>query len=728
MVFRKKKARSKGRPRPFLVAFIFVTSFVLVVAGAGALWIAFTPTPDIATFSNREVTQSTKIYDRTGKILLYDYGRDVKRSVVPLSAISPYIQKATIAIEDSSFYSHGGVRFSSILRAMFTDLLGGSFAQGGSTITQQVVKNALLTNQKSISRKVHEWILSIKLEQRYSKDQILQAYLNEMPYGGTLYGVQAASEAFFGKSAENVDLAQAAYLAALLQAPSLYSPYGNNRAALDDRKNLVLSRMKDLGFIDQSQYTQAQQEQVVFAPQQSGSIIAPHFVFYILNQLTQQYGPDVLQQGLRVITTLDVNLQNKMQSIVTNYAKNNQKNFNAANEAAVAIDPKTGQILAMIGSPNYFDASINGSYNDTLALRQPGSTFKPFEYAAALEKGFTRDTTVFDLPTQFSTACSPTDNTNDTPPCYAPVNFDNKFRGPMTFTTALAQSINIPAVKVLYLTGIQPVIDLATAAGITTIHNSSRYGLSFALGAADVRLLDMVDAYGTFANDGVHNPTTGILEVDDASGNVLGQYQPQPVQVMPPKIARDISAMLSNNAARYPEYPPVNPLNFPGYDVAVKTGTTDNFRDAWTIGYSPSIVIGAWAGNNNNSPMVKEIAGYIIAPMWHEMMQYALEQYPKSYFGEPTPIPQSLPAVLRGQYVIPQPDGSVGVHSLLYWINKDNPLGPQPVDPSQDPQYSYWEYPVSVWAQSHATQISQKTNSLLETMVTASTTPTRPAS
>ena len=704
----KKREKRRGRPRPFLVSFIIVVSFILVLIGAGALWIALTPTPDIATFSNREVSQSTKIYDRTGKVLLYDYGKDMRRSAVPLSDISPYIQKAAIAIEDSSFYTHGGVRFSSILRAMITDILGGSFSQGGSTITQQVVKNTLLTNQKSIVRKVHEWILSIKLEQKYSKDQILQAYLNEMPFGGTLYGVQAASEAFFGKSAQDVDLAQAAYLAALLRAPTFYSPYGNNKQALNDRKNLVLSRMKELGFITNAQYIQAKNEKVTFQPRKSNSIIAPHFVFYIINQLEQKYGPQALQSGLRVITTLNVNLQNKMQSVVTNYAKNNQKKFGASNEAAVAIDPKTGQILAMVGSPNYFDAKIDGSYNDTVALRQPGSTFKPFVYAAALEKGFTPDTVVFDLPTQFSTACSPTNNTDNTPPCYSPVNFDNRFRGPMAFTTALAQSINVPAVKVLYLAGIQNVINLANAAGVTTIHDSSRYGLSFALGAADVRLLDMTDAYGTFAQNGVHNPVTGILAVYDSKGNVLEQYQPQPVQVMPPTIAREISSMLSNNAARYPEYPPINPLHFPGYDVAVKTGTTDDFRDAWTIGYTPDIVIGAWAGNNNNTPMVKKIAGYIVAPMWHEMMQYALTLYPKSYFGEPPPIPHTVSPALRGFYVGVQKNGTIGAHSLLYWVTRDNPQGPPPTDPAQDPQYTHWEYPVSVWAASHRGEIEKQ--------------------
>ncbi len=704
------KHQKAGKPRPLFVLFLILVSLFFLLAGAIVLWASFTPVPDITSFTNRQVVQSTKLYDRTGKILLYDYGRDVKRSVIPLSSISPNIQKAVIAIEDASFYSHGGIRISSILRAMFVDLFGGSFTQGGSTITQQVVKNTILTDKKSIPRKIHEWVLAIKLEQKYSKDQILNTYLNDMPFGGTLYGVGAASEAFFHKNAGDVDIAQAAYLAALLQAPTYYSPYGQHVKELEQRKNLVLQRMKDVGSITQEQYTKALNEKVVFYPIKNSGIIAPHFVFYVLGNLKNKYGQQALQSGLKVITTLNVPLQEKMQSIISTYAKENIKNFGAKNAAAVAIDPSTGQILAMVGSPDYFNIKNDGNFNDTTALRQPGSTFKPFVYAIALEKGFTRNTVIFDLPTQFSTLCKPQDNHNNKPPCYAPVNFDNRYRGPMTFTTALAQSINIPAVKVLYLDGIQPVIDLVRAAGLTTIQASKKYGLSFALGAADVRLLDMVDAYGTFATGGIHNKTASVLSVTKSGGSVLEQYTYSPERIMPALVANDISTMLSNNSARYPEYPPVNPLNFPGYDVAVKTGTTNNFRDAWTLGYTPSIVIGAWVGNNDNAPMVKKIAGYIVTPMWHKIMQYALSTYPKKYFGEPTLIPKNVSPVLRGIYGVPSATGRDETHSLLYWVSKDNPRGPQPIDPSLDPQYKYWEYSVTRWVKNNT--VSSSTNSI----------------
>jgi penicillin-binding protein 1C len=685
-----------------------IIASVLVIFGIGLIGIGgillavtLTPVPDISSFANRQVDQSTKIYDRTGQVLLYDYNRDAKRDVVPLANISPNAIQATIAIEDSSFYEHGGVRFTSIIRAIIVDAFGGALAQGGSTITQQVVKNTLLTNEKSVIRKIHEWVLAIKLEQIYSKDQILEAYLNNVPYGGTLYGIEAASETYFGIPATDLTVAESAYLAAMVQAPSYYSPYGLHRALLDSRKDLVIDRMHTLGFISDTAYTNAKAEKVDFAPTGHNSIIAPHFVFYILNELETMYGPQVLTSGLKVTTTLDADLQVKSESIVNSYALANAKKFNASNASLIAIDPPTGQILAMVGSRDFFDTTIDGQYNATLALRQPGSTMKPFIYSLALMNGYTRDTVVFDTPTQFSTSCQPSDTTNSTSPCYAPSNFDNIFRGPMTFETALAQSINIPAIKVLYLVGVTNAINLAKSFGLTTLGDAAQYGLTIVLGGGEVRLLDLTGAYAAFANDGVKNTPTGLLEVKDSQGTVLASYTPQPSQVIPTNIARDMSAMLSDAPARLPEYALDSPLSFPGYDVAVKTGTTDNTKDAWVIGYTPSIAIGVWAGNNDNTPMVKSIAGFIAAPMWHEAMAYALSKYPKTYFGEPDPIPSSVPPMLQGNWRIPDASGNVVPHSLLYWTDKNNPQGPRPTNPAQDPQFAYWEYGISAWYASH---------------------------
>jgi 1A family penicillin-binding protein len=683
-------------------------TFALIVLGLGFLFaggtliaIAIIPTPDISSFTNRQVDQSTKIYDRTGQVLLYDYNRDARRDIVQLSDISPNAIQATIAIEDSSFYEHGGIRLTSIIRAIFVDAIGGSLSEGGSTITQQVVKNTLLTNEKSFTRKIHEWVLAIKLEQIYSKDQILEAYLNNIPFGGTIYGIEAASEVYFGVSAKDLSLAQSAYLAAMIQAPTYFSPYGANRSALDARKNLVLSRMHTLGFINDSEYASAKAENVSFAPAGQNNIIAPHFVFYILDQLEQKYGEQALVSGLKVTTTLDADLEVRAESIVNQYALQNEKNFKASNASLVAVDPSTGQILAMVGSRNFFDTAIDGQYNATLALRQPGSTMKPFIYSLALMNGYTRDTVVFDVPTQFSTECSPSAINNNTPPCYAPSDFDNTFRGPMTFETAIAQSINIPAIKVLYLVGIQNAINLAKSFGLTTLGDPNQYGLTLVLGGGEVRLLDLVGAYSVFANDGVKNTPTGILEVDDSQNNVLEKYTPQPSTVIPTNIARDMSAMLSDAPARVPEYALNSPLSFPSYDVAVKTGTTDDTRDAWVIGYTPSIALGVWAGNNDDTPMVKSIAGFIAAPMWHDAMAYALSKYPKTYFGQADPIPNSVPPMLQGNWQIPDKNGNVVPHDLLYWTDKNNPQGPPPADPAQDPQFSYWEYGLSAFYTSH---------------------------
>lgn len=684
------------------IASILVLFGIACLAVGGVLVaVTITPVPDIGSFANRQVDQSTKIFDRTGQVLLYDYNRDAKRDVVLLTDISPNTINATIAIEDSSFYEHGGIRFTSIIRAMIVDAFGGALSQGGSTITQQVVKNELLTNQKSIIRKIHEWVLAIKLEQIYSKEKILETYLNNIPYGGTLYGVEAASEAYFGIPAKDMSLAQAAYLAAMIQAPSYYSPYGAHLTELEARKNLVLERMHALGFIEDAAYAKALAEKVSFAPAGQNSIIAPHFVFYILDQLEQKYGANALVSGLKVTTTLDADLEAKAEAIVNQYALANEKNFNASNASLVAIDPPTGQILAMVGSRNFFDTAIDGQYNAALASRQPGSTMKPFIYSLALMNGYTRDTVVFDVPTQFSTACSPSDTANNTPPCYAPVDFDNTFRGPMTFETALAQSINVPAIKVLYLVGIQNAINLAKSFGLTTLGDPNQYGLTLVLGGGEVRLLDLTGAYAAFANDGVKNTPTGILEVDDAQGNVLAQYAGQPSRVLPENIARDMSAMLSDAPARVPEYPLNSPLSFPGYDVAVKTGTTNDTRDAWVIGYTPSIALGVWAGNNDDSSMVKSIAGFIAAPMWHEAMAYALSKYPRAYFGEADPIPSTVPPMLQGNWRIPDMQGNIVPHSLLYWTDKNNPRGAPPTNPSQDSQFAFWEYGVTAWYQSH---------------------------
>jgi 1A family penicillin-binding protein len=688
--------------------------------GAVVLWAAFVPIPSINNFEDRQVAQSTKIYDRTGSVVLYDVHGSVQRTSVPLSDISPYIQQATVATEDRTFYHNIGFDPSSFVRAFLADIFAHSFAQGGSTITQQVVKNALLTTNKSIARKIEEIILAIRLTRSYSKDQILNTYLNESPYGGTIYGVEEASQFFFGIPAKDVDLAQAAYIAALPQAPTYYSPYGPNRAALDARKNYILGQMLDQGYITQEQYKEASTEAVQFSNQAEANagIKAPHFVFYIINYLEQKYGSDTVENGgLRVITTLDYDMQQHTEQIVSDDAPGMMTNFNASNTGVVVIDPKTGEILSMVGSADFFNNSIDGQVNVTVANRQPGSTFKPFVYAAAFEKGYTPSTVVFDLPTQFSLACAPQDNYNNNPPCYSPVNFDGSYQGPISLRDAIAISDNVASIKVLYLAGIQNAVSTAEAMGITTLGDPSQYGLSLVLGGGGVTLLQMTGAYGVFANDGIKNEPVGVMQVTDQSGNVLEQYQPAPARVLDPQVARQVNDILSDNVARTPEFGANGPLEFDGYDVADKTGTTDNSRDAWVIGYDPNVVVGEWAGNNDNSPMVKRIAAFIVAPTWHKILAYALSKYSSTNDTFPAPAPNpnydSLPPVLKGNW---NSNPLLGVHDILYWVQRDNPTAGAPANPFSDPQASHWDYSVQQWAASQG---------LIATSTTAtSTTPT----
>jgi 1A family penicillin-binding protein len=664
--------------------FLFVGSFIL--------WATTIGLPNLENFDQRQVAQSTKIFDRTGKVILYDVYGEYKRTVIPLDQISDYSKKATIAIEDKNFYNHRGIEISSIFRAVFTNILQGNLlgGQGGSTITQQVIKNALLTKDKTISRKIKEWILAPRLEQSITKDEILEIYLNEIPYGGSVYGIEEASRRFFSKAAKDLSLAEAAYLAALPQAPTYYSPYGQNLDKLEIRKNMVLGEMKKVNSITEEEYESAKNEKVIFSKQENYGIKAPHFVMYILAKLEKEYGKDIIEEGgLKIITTLDWELQNEAESIVKKHALENKKNFNAENGSIVATDPKNGDILVMVGSRDFFDKEIDGNYNVALAERQPGSAFKPFVYAEAFNKGFRPETVVFDLPTEFSTTCS------DGGSCYNPQNYDNIFRGPMTLREALAQSVNIPAVKVLYLAGIRESLNLAKKMGIGTLTNVNQYGLTLVLGGGEVRPLDMSLAYAVFANDGVKNQQRDILKIEDNKGKVLFESKESDVtgsRVLSEQTSRLISDVLSDNVARTPAFGSNSYLNFTNQQVAVKTGTTNDYRDAWIVGYTPNISVTAWAGNNNNSSMDKKVAGFIVAPMWNEFMQFAISKRSVESFPEPASIEPEIKPILAGDWQ----EG--GVHSILYWVDKNNPLGPKPSNPYSDPQFILWEGPVDEWA------------------------------
>jgi 1A family penicillin-binding protein len=705
---------------------IFLFSCLIILVSLLFIWASTLQIPSIDTIESNRVSQSTKIYDSTGKILLYDVSQNAKRTVINFDQISQHVKDATLSIEDKSFYTEGGIKVSSYFRALLADITSLSFSQGGSTITQQVVKNTILTGDKTPTRKLKELVLSIKLDQMLSKDEIFNMYLNEIPYGGNLYGVEEASEAFFGKSASDLDIAESAYLAALPQAPSYYSPYGKNLTALEARKNLVLKEMLNDKKITQDEYNTATKEKVTFLLKSDNSIKAPHFVMYVKSYLEQKYGSDVLETGgLKVITTLNYDLEAKAEKIAKDYSVQNEKNFNGSNDAFVVIDPTTGAILTMVGSRDYFDTQIEGNFNVATAHRQPGSAFKPFVYSEAFIKGYTPDTVLFDVPTQFTASCA-VDNftTNSTTGCYSPGNYDNKFRGPMTLRDALAQSINVPSVKLMYLAGVQDSINLAESMGIQSLGDANQYGLTLVLGGGEVSLLDMTSAYGVFATEGIRNPYYSVQEIDDATGKVLEKYNPEPTQVLDAEITRKISDILSDNVARAPDYGLTSPLYFPDRDVAVKTGTTNDYKDAWILGYSPNVVVGAWVGNNDNSPMDKKIAGFIVAPMWRAFMDEVLAEFPAENFNKPQPDDSyTLKPVLRGKWQggissitqnpnfdpnVPynsiQETLSGGVHSILYWVNKDDPLGLPPATPSDDPQFSHWEYGVRLWASQNGYQ------------------------
>lgn len=671
----------------FAVSFIMLTIFIV--------WIASMELPDFDNFENRSIANSTKIYDRTGKIVLYNIHDNVKRTEVPLEEISPYIRQATVAIEDAHFYEHNGFRPVAFMRAALANVTTGSFSQGGSTITQQVVKNALLTREKTITRKLKEIILAIKLDAQVDKDTILEIYLNESPYGGTMYGVEEAALAFFGKQAKDVSLVEAAYLASLPQSPTYLSPYGTHTDALEKRKNLVLEKMYESGYITEEEKLRAQSERVSFENNPTNNGKALHFVFYIREYLEQKYGKDVVENGgLKVISTIDYDLQKEFEIRVKEGALANEAKFKAENAALVAIDPQTGQILSMVGSRDFFDKDIPGQFNIATAFRQPGSSFKPIVYAAAFLLGYTPETVVFDVPTQFSSLCDSLGNPKpgvSESACYSPENYDGFFRGPISLRSALAQSLNVPAVKLLYLTGIKNAISLAQNMGLSTINDPARYGLSLVLGGGEVTLLELTNAYGVFANNGVYHKPTGILEVKDKEGDILEKYTQQGKDVLPETVTSLISSVLSDNVARAPAYGSNSALYFGDRPVAAKTGTTNDYRDVWIVGYTPSIVIGMWAGNNDNTPIDKSVAGFVIAPLWKSIMQFALQDTPIEYFPEPLSNTAQKP-ILRGEWCTSYP-----LHEILHYVEKENPDGDYPSSPSSDPQYNLWETSLDRW-------------------------------
>lgn len=662
----------------YLFLSVIVGSFLVVVA----LVIIAKDLPQPDQIVRREGF-STKIYDRNDQ-LIYDIFQDQRRTPVMLYEIPLDLQNATVAIEDKDFFVHSGFDPKGYLRIVYY-LLFKHRLIGGSTLTQQLVKNVLLSPERTPIRKAKELILSLEIESRYSKEQILQMYLNEAPYGGTAWGVQEAAISYFNKDVKDLTLVESAILAGLPQLPTAYSPTGDNPTAYIARTQAVLRRMQEDGYITGEQETKAVEEldKVEFNAR-GGLLKAPHFVMYVKKLLEDKYGERVVEQGgLRVTTSLDLDLQEKAQSIVSEEIEK-VENLNITNGAAMVLDPKTGQILAMVGSKNYDDPDYDGKYNVATALRQPGSTIKPVTYVTALKKGYTASTMLMDVTTTF-----PGGDKKE----YTPVNYDGKEHGPMQLRYALGNSINIVAVKVLSLVGIEDMLTTAYDMGLSTLEptreNLSRFGLSLTLGGGEVKLIDMASAYSAFANGGYKVEPIAILKVTDKDGNVLEEYKPVTgKQVLTSGEAFLISNILSDNEARKMTFGENSSLKITNRQVAVKTGTTNDKRDNWTIGWTPSVVVGVWVGNNDNSAMKQVVSGVSgAAPIWRRIITEYLKTRQVEDFSVPDDVVQlevdtvsgykahnSFPQ--RSEYFIKgtEPTGEDPIHPMLKLCQGQNKL------------------------------------------------------
>lgn len=674
---------------------------VLFVFGTGAILWMSKDLPDPNKLQERTVAESTKIYDRTGTHLLYEVYQDQKRTIVPLDSISPWIVKATVAVEDKNFYEHHGIRPLSIARAAFNNLIGRRAGSGGaSTLTQQLIKITFVGNEHSLIRKIKEAVLAIRLERKYTKDQILQLYLNEVPYGSTNYGVEAAAETYFHKSAKDVTLAEAATLAAMINRPSYYL---SNRDALRTRRDVVLRLMSEQGYISTTQKIEAQNE----APRMfAGANLkdAPHFVLYVKQLLADQFGETAIDTGgLKIITTLDYDKQKLAEKIISEQGAKFASSSDANNAALVSIDPRTGQILALVGSRDYFNDDIDGQYDvAVLGKRQPGSSFKPFVYTLAFEKGYTPETVVYDVKTNFDLRTGST---------YVPKNYDGKEHGLVSFRSALQGSLNIPAVKALYLVGPTTTIEFAKGFGYTTFGDSNQYGLSLVLGGAEVNLLEHTNAYATLGDEGVFHAPVAILKVTDVTGNVLSEWKKNDgTPAVSPEVAATITNVLSDDASRAYIFGAHGNLTLPNRPVAAKTGTTNDNKDAWTLGYVPSLATGVWVGNTTPKPM-KSGGNALAGLIWNQFMKAALASTTVEQFPTP-PANDADKPVLRGAtggivMNINKLNGRIATsstpdtliekrvflppHDILHYVNRNDPRGPVPEHPDQDEQYVNWE-------------------------------------
>ena len=687
----------------FISSIIIVIIICFLALVGSVLWISRDlPTP--GKLISADNNQTTKIYDRNG-VLLYSFYLNENRTYVSLSQIPKYVQEGTIAIEDKNFYGNPGFSITGMARAVRNMLLGYG-VQGGSTITQELIKNVLLTPQQTVQRKVKELILAIEVTQKYSKDQILEMYLNDIGYGGPAVGVEAAAQEYFGKHAKDLDLAQSAFLAGLPQSPTYYSPFGGNTYYIG-RTQGVLSQMQQDGYITQQQENQASQEIATYKfSTHDLSLKAPHFVMYVKSQLVKMLGEQAVESGgLQVTTTLNYSIEKQAEDIVRTEVAG-LKEDHVTNGAAVVRDPTTGEILAMVGSVNYFDNANDGSFNAALAERQPGSSLKPIMYSVAFEKGYTPATMVMDVTTDFQE--------NAQTPAYQPVDYEGTYAGPVQLRFALGNSLNIPAVKMLAKVGIKPVMQQAYTMGIAnwqpTPQTLSQVGLSLILGGRETNLLDETTAYGVFATGGMRHDPVSILKVTDPTGKVLYQYhQTSGKKVLSEDISFLISHILLDNNARTMAFGPNSWLVVPGHTVSVKTGTTDNKRDNWAVGYTPNYVVGVWVGNNNNTPMNPAIASGETgaSPIWNKIMSSVLKGKPDESLKKPDNVIALQVDALFGGLPVPgqptrseyfikgteptkvSPDYEINNGKLYYNVKEDDPVSKDGIN--------RWQLGIDAW-------------------------------
>lgn len=717
-----------------LLMFIFFGFITAIILTIGIFAYFAKDLPDPNKVNKRIVAESTKIYDRTGTHILYEIHGEEKRTLIPFEDMPQSIRWATIASEDQDFYSHHGIKLSSIIRAVLKDISNRGAAQGGSTITQQFVKNSILTSEKTLTRKIKEVILSLEIEQKFSKDEILRMYLNEIPYGSNAYGIESAAQTFFGKNAKDLDYDEAALLAVLPRATTFFSPFGSHTDRLKVNQEGVLDKMGNLGYLSKEKVEEYKKVDVLAKiTVKKENIQAPHFVMYVKDYLEEKYGTQEMEEGgMKIYTTLDWEKQQIAEKAVKEGVEKNKNSWNAGNAALVAIDPKTGQILSMVGSMDYFESpqpegctvgkncKFEGQVNVAIRDRQPGSSFKPYVYLTAFSKGYFPETILYDVETDFNKGSE--DN-------YIPQNYDGQFRGPLMMKEALGMSLNVPAVKTLYLAGVKDSIELAKNLGINGLNEPDRYGLSLVLGGGEVQLLDHTNAYATLANNGVKHTKTAILRIEDKDGNIVEEFKDKKGDaVVKEEYIAMLDSVISDNKNRASVFGENSPLRFDDRQVAAKTGTTNEFRDGWTMGYTPGIAVGVWAGNNDNTPMKAGADGVnVAAPIWRSFLDQVLVNYNKEEFPkynseevlkdiekdiligkldtekkvEVCEIPGKDDKWCKANKYCPSDEKKdktiVEAHNILWYVDREDPQSDKPESPKSDPQFERWEEGVREW-------------------------------